>query len=427
MMEVASEVKAHAKLSASGSERWLNCPGSVALSENAPPQRESGYAKEGTDAHAVLEVILKNHGKKPYSAARMLKGKYPDAMVEHALRAYKEIEVRIPPGATVLTETKVDLTFVGPDMFGTVDCAIVDEFGTLWVIDYKYGAGVPVDPDENTQLIYYALGIAHKYHFNFADVKLVIIQPRAPHEKGPIREWNMTIEQLMAWEVKFRQGVERVEDPCAELTDGDWCRWCPAATICPKLKEQAMETAAIVFDDDTGALTTPVPEMIKLPNLSNLLTACDRLELWIEKVRDHATTVLEKGHTIEGWKLVEKRSIRKWADYDKASKLARKTFGDGAFSEPELLSPAQLEKALPNAEMLVDKFIKANASDKSSGTTLVSASDKRPAVVPAELVFDDYKAEPLKLKSGKGEVMAKKVKTKGKTKKTAKAKTKKKK
>ena len=41
----------HAKLSASGAKKWLNCPLSVTL-ENSFPDESSPYAKAGTPAHA---------------------------------------------------------------------------------------------------------------------------------------------------------------------------------------------------------------------------------------------------------------------------------------------------------------------------------------------------------------------------------------
>ena len=48
----------HAKLSASGSKKWLNCPGSVAF-EKEFPDEESEFAKEGTTAHALGELKIK--------------------------------------------------------------------------------------------------------------------------------------------------------------------------------------------------------------------------------------------------------------------------------------------------------------------------------------------------------------------------------
>ena len=48
----------HAILSASSSERWINCPPSARLCENYP-DRGSDYAAEGTDAHTLCEFRLK--------------------------------------------------------------------------------------------------------------------------------------------------------------------------------------------------------------------------------------------------------------------------------------------------------------------------------------------------------------------------------
>ena len=49
---------AHAVRSASSSARWINCPGSIRISDQCPEPGESEYAKEGTLAHAVGEVRI---------------------------------------------------------------------------------------------------------------------------------------------------------------------------------------------------------------------------------------------------------------------------------------------------------------------------------------------------------------------------------
>ena len=48
----------HAKLSASGSGRWMACPGSVIL-EDLFEDEGSVYAEEGTTANAVAEARLR--------------------------------------------------------------------------------------------------------------------------------------------------------------------------------------------------------------------------------------------------------------------------------------------------------------------------------------------------------------------------------
>ena len=49
---------AHAKLSPSSAERWMSCPGSVALNEGKD-DKGSSYAAEGTAAHELAEKILR--------------------------------------------------------------------------------------------------------------------------------------------------------------------------------------------------------------------------------------------------------------------------------------------------------------------------------------------------------------------------------
>lgn len=241
-----TQPKLHAKFSASGSERWLQCPGSIALSEKAPPQVESKYATEGTEAHACLEFIARNSGKPAKVVRAMLQKKYPPTMVMHGLQTFERIIKLKPPGAELLCETRVGLEFVEKGMFGTVDFGIVELFGILWVIDYKYGAGRLVDPD-STQLIYYALGIAHRFHFNFDKIRLAIAQPRIVHKDGFFRTHDMEVPELMAWTEKFKAGVEACKDPFAPLNPGRWCFFCPAQSICPAIEDRAYDEAQADF------------------------------------------------------------------------------------------------------------------------------------------------------------------------------------
>ncbi len=248
-MKIEDGKKLHAKYSASGSERWLNCPGSPALSLKAPPQPENRYAVEGTDGHTCLETFLKNRNIPAYKIVKLLQGRFPDSMIEYAANTAMQIYSLIPKGAELLCETEVRLDFVEPGMFGTVDAGIVEMFGVLWVIDYKYGAGRLVNPENNSQAIYYALGIAHKYHFNFDVVRLAIAQPRIAHKDGIFRTWDMPIPELKKWTGIFKEGVERCKDPFADLNPGRWCFFCPAQDICPAIHDGKFNQAQKAFDD----------------------------------------------------------------------------------------------------------------------------------------------------------------------------------
>ena len=81
--------RAHSKFSASGAERWFCCPGSVSLSEGLP-DKETIYSKEGTEAHEVLERLLKieagESAGRRFEAQEYFLGK-PKEMLYHAERA----------------------------------------------------------------------------------------------------------------------------------------------------------------------------------------------------------------------------------------------------------------------------------------------------------------------------------------------------
>jgi hypothetical protein len=356
--------KKHAKFSPSAAHRWLGCPGSIALTEKAPPQKSSPYADEGTAAHTVLESVLK---------MTKVKGTATSEMIKHAREAATWILAKAGKNL-VLSETKVDLTFAVPDMFGTVDAAIVEEFGRLYVIDYKYGAGIAVDPEQNPQMLAYALGLSKKYDHNFKDVVLVIIQPRAHHSRGPIREWMLPIEELISWEEKFRKGAEKALDPFAPLCAGDHCKFCPATPICPEISSVSLRQAQIEFDDKTGQLELPQPSQFsEAGKLGHVLTAIERIEFWIAEMRSYALDRLKTGERVSGFKLVDKRGSRKWTEIKKVEKEARKKFGDKAF-ETSLLSPAQLEKVV-DAD-----WVNSRCTNVSSGVTIAPESDSRPAV-----------------------------------------------
>ena len=53
----------HSKYGASSAERWLNCPGSIQLSETVPPQPSSSAATKGTAAHKLGELALLDIGE----------------------------------------------------------------------------------------------------------------------------------------------------------------------------------------------------------------------------------------------------------------------------------------------------------------------------------------------------------------------------
>jgi hypothetical protein len=241
--------RAHSKYSASGAERWFNCSGSVSLSEGLP-DKSSPWAIEGTIAHEVLEMILTAFilaGKWDESNYRRPEGVTPE-MIRLAVMAARFIynQHLRTPGSEIMVETKIYLDFIHPEMFGTFDGAVIDHFGILHVHDYKFGAGHSVSPMRNLQMIFYAIGLAYRFHWNFKRVRMWIIQPRIKGYDGPMF-WEITIEELRKYVDQFQRAVDRVEQNPNSFTEGSWCHWCKAKSICPLKTEGKLEKAKSIF------------------------------------------------------------------------------------------------------------------------------------------------------------------------------------
>lgn len=240
--------KAHADLSASGSEIWLNCPGSPRECRKVTtPEIESPAAKDGTKAHKLLEVWLK------HNLASNMSFVFPRNFNIDMIQAVRVAvdfvgkERFKNPKLEILVEEKISLDFIDEDMWGTADLGIFEHFGELAIWDYKHGVWNAVDVEKineweikeyNTQLVYYLLGLAHKYDYNFASYRIGVIQPRAKHSSGNVvRSAVLTYEDLMKYKEYFERGVARTKDPKAKLFSGPWCKWCKAKRRCPEQRK----------------------------------------------------------------------------------------------------------------------------------------------------------------------------------------------
>jgi hypothetical protein len=243
------ETRKHSKFSASGAERWFECPGSVELSEGLP-DKSSPYAEEGTRAHEVLEELLKAAialGATKIGHVSFAKS-IPREMAMYCVHAANRIlgVWANHPGSEILVETKIDLAFIHPEAFGTFDGAVIDHFGTLHVFDFKYGAGHAVSVRENLQMIFYGLGLAFRYHWNFKRVRLWIIQPRIKGYDGPIW-WELPMPVLKEYVRHFLDAVRRVERMPDRYVEGSWCHWCKAKSKCPLKLQAKLNAAKTIF------------------------------------------------------------------------------------------------------------------------------------------------------------------------------------
>ena len=380
----------HSKLGASSAYRWMKCPGSVALSENLP-NISSKYAEEGTIAHSLGELAIRDKmHPSNWLGQRLDKTVIGHDMVDAVTVYYDYVKNTVKKGDILHLEMPVSLDSLTPPvpMFGTSDCVIYKKKEhKLIVADYKHGAGVPVDVKDNPQLRYYALGAllelgnAHPVR----EIEIVIIQPRAPHEDGPIRSEVIEPHEILEFGANLIDAAITTTKPNAAIVPGDHCKFCRAAGICPSLRNQALQVAQMEFTD------TPIdPATLPVQMVGDLLAKAELVEEWIKALRAHAFATLERGGTVPGWKLVARRGTRKWTDEENlVKKLEELGLKKDDIFESSLKSPAQIDKLLDKSGK---EAIKAFCPSISSGVTLAPESDKRLAA--ASSAADDFTALP---------------------------------
>lgn len=371
----------HSEHGASSAYRWTACPGSVVLSRGIP-RRDTDFSREGTAAHALAELAYKRVRSPDLWLGMEVEGVIvSDDMVE-AVQVYLDyLNNLIELDDVVRVEHRVSLEKLNPPapMFGTCDCLIYRRSEKkLFVIDYKHGQGVPVDAKGNKQLRYYALGAMLSLDDDqpVETVEAVIVQPRAAHQDGPIRSDIFSAGDLLDFSADLIDAVKLSLEPDAPLKAGSHCKFCPASARCPARKDHAMEVAQVDFA--TEVIAPPDPRLLPIEQVGNLLTKIDLIEDWASSLRAFAKEQLEKGHPVPGWKLVQKRPVRKWAEDESVivSRLIEQSGieRDALFNEPELKTPAQIEKIVTKKRFPSDLVVSV-----SSGLTLAPEHDKRPA------------------------------------------------
>lgn len=377
----------HAKLSPSGAHRWINCPGSLRLSEGivTPP---SIYADEGSAAHHLACICLTRQTNAEKYLDRVLR-QLPDgwSLLQRGAEARSEdfvvdddmvnaVQVYLDTvyadrvfGANIYFEHRVKLPELG--IWGTADCLRIVPYDKLQIYDYKHGAGVAVEVIDNPQLAIYAAAALENN--DVQTVELVIVQPRARHKDGPVRRWTLTVQELQKWvNDVLAPAVEATKDPEAPLSAGEWCKFCPALPICPAIREHAIATAQADFQ----TVELPPPERLQKSDLIRVLQSAELLRKWLNSVEAFVQDRLEKGENYPGFKLVRKRANRRWKEG-----AAEALQGQPVF-ETVLLSPAKAEKVkgltidlAPLIERTEGELTIAPESDRREAVVINSAAD----------------------------------------------------
>jgi len=298
-------------------------------------------------------------------------------------------------GVKFWVEVPLDLSHIHPGAYGTADHVMYSPVEKLLVVtDYKHGAGILVECENNLQLQYYGLGALTTLEGigEVNTVRLMVIQPRCPHPSGRvIRSWDVSALDLLEFSLDLKDFAIKTEDKKAPLVPGEHCRFCPAGAVCPELGKKAMTMAKEEFGVIESESGDVIPKVITKEEVGKALKWIPTLQAWIKSVNEHAYRESMSGRPIPGYKLVEKRAMRSWKDPTLLTNFLKENgYSDEEIYDPKTLkSPAQIEKTLPKIakkNKLLDPFI----LKKSSGLTLVPDGDKRVAISSAGQAANEF-------------------------------------
>lgn len=399
----------HARLSPSGSHRWMKCPGSVREEAKYPPEPSGKCAVDGTHSHTLLEYCINQKMVHADSTIGMtLKDKEGEFVVDserigrvNIALSYVDTIRQQYPDLVVIPEEKLDPAHLlgRSDMKGTADIQLVYN-RVLEVIDYKDGMK-PVDIQNNSQLEIYGIAALSKYKlplngvYPIDIVKLTVVQPKMLLKGGePITSVEYSVSSLMNRIGTYAAAAVATDDPDAPLKAGDHCSWCRHKGACTEVGKTIYTVLDLKGVDVAGILANRDTESLDNAQIVRVLEAESLITGYLEAVRKEAFRRLNNGIPVPGLKLVNGRMSQEWnlKDEEIADRLQRMGVPKDDCYVTKVVSPAQAKKLKwtrkrkgeEEVVTLSDRQIKTLETEyinKKSGNLIVTLdADSRPAV-----------------------------------------------
>lgn len=389
----------HALLSASSAARWLACPPSARLEEKFREtcgfQESSVYAEEGTLAHEFAELALRKLSGRisevDYaSAVESLRGHelYSEEIEEqiekystYVMEAYEAAKT-VVPDPVLFIEERLDFSDIVEEGFGTGDSGIIAD-GTMEIIDLKYGKGIKVEAYENPQLKLYAIGALHNYEmlYDIHKVKLTIVQPRM----DSIVSWEISVKDLYKWaEETVKPIAAKAYEGAGLQKAGDHCKFCLVKAMCGTLSARSIAVARKNDFKD--------PHLLTEKQLLDVYKQIPMLVDWANSVGEYLYNKALAGEKVEGYKLVEGQSRRKWTNEEEVqAKLKEEGYPEDSYNVTKLKGISDIEKLVgkKNFPALFEGLV----VKPQGNPILVPETDKRPEYRSLDQAKKDFGEE----------------------------------
>lgn len=377
----------HAILSPSASGRWITCPASVRMCRDLPEQEDNVYAREGTQFHTLCELsarlVYMDGSEQEYQRDFLDWALGTEDEWREDQLAYVEdwlvfLGDRLEDGDHLVLEARVDTGV--PGCWGTADVIIVRE-DNIEIIDIKYGAGVRVNAEGNSQLRLYGAGaLRMAQDLGLADplsirtVTMTVWQPRMNNVSSEV----LTRKELLTWRddlipiAKLALGEDAPFGPSEEA-----CRWCPIAGECGP-RTRAM------LNEDYGN-----PDLLSGEEMAEAFSRVPELKRWAADIEDAALKrAYEEAGSVPGFKVVRSGGRRQILDEAEAiARLVAAGYDEDLVVVRKPATLGHLDKVVgPELQDLLDGVLV-----KSEGRlSLARDSDPRPPADAVQSAQDDF-------------------------------------
>lgn len=338
-------MSAHSVLAPSSAGRIVQCPGSVTMGQAYPEAGDSPDAMDGVAAHWACSEMLE--GRLVEVGQQAPNGVFlTEEMVEAADLYFDDVATTLAAHGLKTTDAAIEAAVSIPAVhelcWGTPDARAWVPGRTLYLWDFKFGHRI-VDVFENWQLIAYVSGCLSGVNLNDQEVTVVarIVQPRAYHRDGPIREWRFNGADIRAHVNILRNAAHQALAPNPQTRVGPYCRDCTARHACVTLQRAALSACDVAgdaqpFDLPTAAMGT---------ELRYLKRAAAILDARISGLEEQALARAKRGELVPGWRVAQGLGRERWKQPATEVIAVAGMLGVNVAKPPAALTPKQAVKA----------------------------------------------------------------------------------
>ena len=205
---------------------------------------------------------------------------------------------------------------------------------------------------------------------------MTIVQPRLENTSTE----EMTVSDLLDWgenEVKPRAALAIAGE--GEMKVGEHCRFCRARATCRARAEKNLDLAKLDFQPG---------ELLTEEEIGEVLERAEELASWVKDIKEYAfDQMLNHGQHYEGWKLVEGRSNRKYAD---AKAIEKRLVASGYSTDQFLTLVGVTEITKLTGKKKFDELLGDLVVKPEGKPTLVPETDKRPPLNTTAIAKKDF-------------------------------------